>query len=132
MPEKRTLITLTHAPFGRLDGQEALDLALVLAAFDQPVSLALLGDGVYQLTPGQDAEAIGLKTYTRAFAALGDFDIREVIVDADALSERGLKPTDLQRLQHDDDDFNEQDSLVFMQGEALADKLAGFDLHFGF
>lgn len=132
MPEASTLVTLRRAPYGRLDGQEALDLALVMAAFDRPVSLALLGDGVYQLSRNQNSANIGLKTYTRAFAALGDFDIREVIIDLDALTARGLDPSQLQSLEHEDDDFNAHESLIFLQGKALADKLAGFAVHFGF
>ncbi|MDO6462283.1 DsrE family protein [Granulosicoccaceae sp. 1_MG-2023] len=132
MPERRFLLSLSRAPYGHLDGQEGLDLALVLAAFGQNVTVALLDDGVYHLTRGQDSSALGLKPYTRQLPALGDFDIRELIVDRAALQARGLSASQLQAVTHEDDDFNEHDSLLLLEGAALAEKLATFDIHFGF
>jgi tRNA 2-thiouridine synthesizing protein C len=68
---------------------------LIGAAFDQDVSLAFVGDGVYQLTKGQDTKALEVKNFSPTFRALDDYDINKIYVDADALRARGLTEADL-------------------------------------
>ena len=43
-----------HAPHGTIYPLEGLEVVLIGAAFDQDVSMAFIGDGVFQLNKGQD------------------------------------------------------------------------------
>ena len=65
------------------------------AAFDQRVRLVFMDDGVYQLRRGQDTQALGVKDFARAFAALEMYEPERVIVEEASLRERGLSPDDL-------------------------------------
>lgn len=86
----RFLFVFQRTPYGSVAAAEALDLALAAAAFDRPVSLLFLGDGVWQLATGQAPAGIARKDWTRAFGALADFGIEAVFAEAESLAERGL------------------------------------------
>ncbi len=58
--------------------KEALDLAMVTAAFGQSVALLFEGKGVLQLLPDQQPEAVGVKHYAKALQALALYDINDV------------------------------------------------------
>jgi len=55
---KRFLYVNRRAPYGSIYALESLEVVLIGAAFEQDVSLAFLGDGVYQLTKGQDTRGL--------------------------------------------------------------------------
>lgn len=84
------LVTVRHAPYGSSRARSALDVALASAAFEQPVSLLFLGDGVLQLMPEQDSATLGVRNIGRLLASLPLYDIESVYVDADAASRYGL------------------------------------------
>ncbi|KPK18691.1 MAG: sulfur oxidoreductase [Betaproteobacteria bacterium SG8_41] len=92
---KRFLYVNRKAPYGTIYALESLEVVLIGAAFDQDVSLAFVGDGVYQLTKGQDTKALEVKNFSPTFRALDDYDINKIYVDADALRARGLTEADL-------------------------------------
>jgi tRNA 2-thiouridine synthesizing protein C len=81
---KRLLVLIRHSPYGSSLARASLDVALAAAAFDQPVSLLFTGDGVLQLLPGQDSEALGVRNPGRLLASLPLYDIEQVYVDAEA------------------------------------------------
>ena len=87
---KRLLIVVRRAPYGSSLARTALDTALAAAAFDQPVDLLFLGDGVLQLQAGQDTAALGLKNCGRLLASLPLYDIDKVYADAAAVERYGL------------------------------------------
>ena len=60
------------------------------AAFEQDVSLAFLGDGVYQLTKGQDTKGIGIKNHSKTYRALEGYDVEKLYVERESLAARGL------------------------------------------
>jgi tRNA 2-thiouridine synthesizing protein C len=95
MEGKRFLFILRRAPQagGRL--REILDMVLTTAAFEQPVTLLLLDDGVYPLKRGQRPEAAGLPAVATLFEALELYDVRAVLVERESLAERGLAEADL-------------------------------------
>lgn len=95
MNTKRYLIICRRPPYGESYAREALDAALATAAFDQPIALLFLGDGVTQLLGGHDSAAIGEKSFEKQLSALPLYDINKLYVDADALQQRGLKTSDL-------------------------------------
>jgi tRNA 2-thiouridine synthesizing protein C len=92
---KRFLYVNRRAPYGTIYALESLEVVLIGAAFDQDVSLAFLGDGVYQLAKGQDTKALAVKNFSPTYRALEDYDITKIYVEKEALVARGLTEADL-------------------------------------
>lgn len=92
---KRFLYVNRRAPYGSIYALESLEVVLIGAAFEQDVSLAFLGDGVYQLAKGQDTKALQVKNFSPTFRALEDYDVTKLYVEQEALEARGLSAADL-------------------------------------
>ena len=45
---------LRHAPHGTIYTYEGLEMILIMAAYEQDLSVVFIGDGVYALKKGQD------------------------------------------------------------------------------
>ncbi len=82
--KKSTLVVLRRSPYGSSLAKASIDVALAAAAFEQPIDLLFLGDGVLQLLPEQDSDLFGVKNIGRQLAALPLYDINSVYVDAEA------------------------------------------------
>ena len=121
-------------PYGTVYALESLEVVLIGAAFDQDVSLAFIGDGVYQLTKGQDTKAIGQKNFSPVFSALGDYEVTKIYIEKESLEERGLTLEDLQHLvwEDEDDDWAERDSIRLVSRAELADVLDDQDVILSF
>lgn len=92
---KKFLYVNRKAPYGTIYALESLEVVLIGAAFEQDVSLAFVGDGVYQLTKGQDTKGLEVKNFSPAFRALEDYDVTKLYVDDASLAARGLTAEDL-------------------------------------
>jgi len=92
---KRFLYVNRKAPHGSIYALESLEVVLIGAAFEQDVSLAFVGDGVYQLAKGQDTKALEAKNFSPTFRALEDYDVTKLYVEQEALEARGLSASDL-------------------------------------
>jgi tRNA 2-thiouridine synthesizing protein C len=92
---KKFLYVNRRAPYGTIYAHESLEVVLIGAAFEQDVSLAFLGDGVYQLAKGQDTKALAIKNFSPTFRALEDYDVSKLYVEREALEARGLTDADL-------------------------------------
>jgi len=92
---KKFLYVNRKAPYGTIYALESLEVVLIGAAFEQDVSLAFVGDGVYQLARGQDTKALEVKNFSPTYRALEDYDVTKLYVDGDSLAERGLTAEDL-------------------------------------
>ena len=92
---KKFLYVNRKAPYGTIYALESLEVALIGAAFEQDVSLAFVGDGIYQLTKGQDTKGLEMKNFSPTFRALEDYDITKLYVEKEALQARGLSEADL-------------------------------------
>jgi len=92
---KKFLYVNRRAPYGTIYALESLEVVLIGAAFEQDVSLAFLGDGVFQLARGQDTKAAGMKNFSPTFRALEDYDVTKLYVDEESLRARGLSAEDL-------------------------------------
>ena len=121
-------------PYGTVYALESLEVVLIGAAFDQDVSLAFIGDGVYQLTKGQDTKAIGQKNFSPVYGALGDYEVTKIYIEKESLEERGLTLDDLQHLvwEDEDDDYAEKDSIRLVSRAELADVLDDQDVLLSF
>lgn len=56
---KKIMHVLRHAPHGTIYTYEGLEMILIMAAYEQDLSVVFIGDGVYALKKGQDTTAIG-------------------------------------------------------------------------
>lgn len=87
---KETLVVVRRSPYGSSLARSALDAALALAAFDQPVKLLFLGEGVLQLVPEQDTQGTGAKNVSKLLASLPLYDIETVYSDMASAQRYGV------------------------------------------
>ena len=134
MSVKKFMYINRKAPYGTVYALESLEVVLIGAAFDQDVSLAFIGDGVYQLTNGQNTEAIGQKNFSPTYAALGDYDVNKIYVEKESLEARGLTIDDLQHLtwEDEDEDWAEKDSIQVVTAAELAELMDQQDVVLSF
>ena len=86
---------MRQAPHGTIYTYEGLEMILIMAAYDQDISVAFIDDGVYALKKGQDTEGIEIKGFSKTFGALESYDVEKLYVDQISLEERGLTENDL-------------------------------------
>lgn len=122
------------APYGTVYALESLEVVLIGAAFEQNVKLIFMDDGVFQLTNGQDPEGIGMKNFSKTYAALGDYEVNQIYIDQQSLDDRGLTIDDLQALvyEDEDDDWNEKSSIHLVNREQLSDIIESADVLLNF
>ncbi len=89
---KSLLVISRQAPWAGPSAREALDIVLAGGAFDLPIGLLFMDDGVFQLAPHQSAKAVQQKDLSANLQALGLFGIEEVFACSHSLGERGLTP----------------------------------------
>ena len=92
---KSLLIISRQAPWNGPSAREALDIALAGGAFDLPLGMLFLDDGVFQLLAGQQPSALQQKDLAANLQALPLFGVEELYVSARSLSERGLDEVQL-------------------------------------
>ena len=89
---KSLLIISRQPPWSGPAAREALDIALAGGAFDLPIGMLFLDDGVFQLIAGQKPGQLQQKDLGANLQALGLFGIEQLFACADSVSARGLKP----------------------------------------
>ena len=95
---KKSIVTnviIHSAPFVSIEGKEALDLALVCAAFDHSVQLIFMDCGVFHLIKAQDDKFIDDKNHDKQLKSLEYYDISSIYVDRWSLDENSLPLDDL-------------------------------------
>ncbi len=135
MSNTKTFVYINRkAPYGSVYALESLEVVLIGAAFEQNVKLVFMDDGVFQLTNKQNPDDIGMKNFSKTYAALGDYDISQIYVDQQSLEERGLSVDDLQALvyEDEDDDWAEKSSIHLVNREELADVIESADILLNF
>lgn len=110
--DKLTAILNAKAPYSNNAGKDALDIALIFGSFEQPTSLFFQGDGVWQLMQGQNGTIISVKDYLKTFSAFEFYDLENIYVCQESLTQRGLTT-----------DFHIEQVQVLAK-EEFADKLA--------
>ncbi len=132
--QKKFMYINRRAPYGTIYALEGLEVALIGAAFDQEVSMAFIGDGVFQLKSGQDSGDLGMKNFSPVYRALGDYDITHLYVERESLDERGLALEDLMPLTWEDeaDDWIEKSSIHLIGRAELIDLLEAQDVILNF
>lgn len=89
MPESLLIIS-RQAPWSGVGARETLDIVLAGGAFDLPIGLLFMDDGVFQLAPGQNAKAVQQKDLTANLQALELFGVEDVFACSHSAQERGL------------------------------------------
>ncbi|QBL09291.1 sulfurtransferase complex subunit TusC [Rheinheimera sp. D18] len=92
---RNILVLQRHSPFSSSNGREALDMALALAAVEYSVSILFCADAVFQLLPIVEHADFKLKIYPRSFKLFNLYDIEQVYVCQQSLSERGISLSQL-------------------------------------
>ncbi len=92
---RKYLFILRRLPHSGNHVQEALDLILTTAAFDQEVSVLFADDGVLQLKKRQNPAVLGLNDTAAVFGALEIYDVHALYVEIESLQARGLDTDDL-------------------------------------
>ena len=96
---KSMLIVSRQAPWSGPGAREALDIVLAGGAFDLPIGLLFLDDGVLQLAAGQNAKALQQKDLSANLQALPMFGVEELFYCADSARTRGLGNLSLDEAQ---------------------------------
>jgi len=91
---KKIMHVMRRAPHGTIYSYEGLEMILVMAAFEQDITVTFIDDGVYTLVKGQDTEGIGIKGFANTFRALDGYDVEKLYVDKTSMEERGLTEDD--------------------------------------
>lgn len=84
------LIISRQSPWSGPSAREALDIALAGGAFDLPIGLLFLDDGVFQLSQAQQPVQLQQKDLSANLKALPMFGVEALYVSARSLEERGL------------------------------------------
>ncbi|MYM61522.1 sulfurtransferase complex subunit TusC [Vibrio sp. OCN044] len=83
------------APHGCASGREGVDALLAASAYCENIRVIFIGDGVYQLLASQQTQNILSKDYAPMFKLFELYDIEQVFVCCDSLTERGVQQADL-------------------------------------
>ena len=87
---KNILVIQRTAPYGSSLAREGLDYVLTSAAYDQNIQMLFMADGVFQLVKTQDSSDIQLKSHLGAMEVLPLYDIEDLYVIQEDLTERNL------------------------------------------
>lgn len=85
------LVISRQAPWSGPGAREALDIVLAGGAYDLPIGLLFLDDGVFQLLPDQNAKALQQKDLTANLKALSMFGVEDIYACGTSLIERGIQ-----------------------------------------
>ena len=94
--ETQTFTILARTPpYGSNRSSLLLDIALTSSIFDHNTNYVFMGDGVFQLLKGQDADQIKSKTLGKALKALSLYGIDNIFIQESSLEERSIAQEDL-------------------------------------
>lgn len=88
---KSVLLISRQAPWAGIAASEALDIALAAGAFDLPLSILFMDDGVLQLLAQQQPQKLEQKDVSANLQALPMFGIEQLYVAQSCLTLRGLE-----------------------------------------
>ncbi|PMP06091.1 sulfurtransferase TusC [Vibrio breoganii] len=113
---KKITFVFTSTPHSTAQGREGLDAILATSAYSENLQLVFVGDGVSQLLKQQQPQSILSRDYISAFRLLDLYEVEEVYVCSESLSELGFTQQEL---------FLDAELL---DSEGIAHKLAASDV----
>ena len=84
------LYIFSEPPHGRINAQEGLDALLMGTAFSE-CSVLFLDEGLMQLLPGQQTDALGSKDFARSYGAIKDYGVKGIYCNEKGLKQYGLR-----------------------------------------
>ena len=105
----KLMIVVRKAPHGTIYVQEAIEVMFIMASFDMDLSIVFLDDGVNAIKKGQDTKELGIKGFSASLGALADWDVKNVYIDAQSMTDRNISEDDLISIGEDD----ETDEIVY-------------------
>lgn len=87
---RRMLFVINQSPQAGPAARERLDQVLMALAFDQEVRVVFVADGVWQLMSGQAPGG-----FAAGYKSLALYGVAAVLVEREALAERGIDAADL-------------------------------------
>lgn len=91
---KKVMFVMRRAPHGTIYSYEGLETVLVMAAYEQDLSMVFIGDGVFALVKTQNTDELGIKGFVKTYGVLDDYDVKKIYVDKQSMEERGLTTDD--------------------------------------
>ncbi|MFG1174884.1 sulfurtransferase complex subunit TusC [Erwiniaceae bacterium CAU 1747] len=86
----RIAFVFSQSPHGSSAGREGLDAVLATSALSDEIALFFISDGVFQLTAGQQPQAILARNYIATFGVLPLYDVEQCYICSASLAERGM------------------------------------------
>lgn len=91
---KKIMHVMRRAPHGTIYTYEGLEMILIMAAYEQDITVVFIDDGLFALLKNQETEEIGIKGFANTFRALDGYDVEKLFVDRHSMEERGLSTDD--------------------------------------
>lgn len=98
-----TLVHIISSPYQGLAAKEGLELAMVLATFEQQVELAFSGAGIALLYQNQSPQTEHGKALYKLLPSLEFYDIDKLYLPAEALKDKRLDINPLASAINDDE-----------------------------
>ena len=85
------MIVFRTAPYGTIYSFEGLENVVMMAAYEQDLTVLFIDDGVLALKKGMDSSTLGIKDFSPTFKALEPvYDVEKIYIDRASLESRGL------------------------------------------
>ena len=92
----KLMIVFRTAPYGSIYSFEGLENVVMMAAYEQDLTVMFIDDGVLALKKGMDSSAMGIKDFSPTFKAMEPvYDVEKIYIDKASLESRGLTLDDL-------------------------------------
>ena len=91
---QKIMHVVRRAPHGTIYSYEGIEMVLIMASYDQDISMAFIDDGVYCLKKDQDTSEIEIKGFMKTLTALDDYDVEKLYVERKSMEDRGLTEDD--------------------------------------
>ena len=92
----KLMVVFRTAPYGSNYSFEGLENVVMMAAYEQDLTVLFIDDGVLAIKKGMDNSATGIKDFSPTFKALEPvYDVEKIFIDRESLESRGLTLDDL-------------------------------------
>ncbi|MHB0866753.1 MAG: sulfurtransferase complex subunit TusC [Thermoleophilia bacterium] len=90
------MVVFRAAPYGSIYAYEGLENVVMMAAYEQDLTVLFMDDGVYSIVKGMDSSTTGIKDFSPTFKALEPvYDVEKIYIDKASMESRGLTMDDL-------------------------------------
>ena len=91
----KLLCIISQPPYRNSHVLEKIETVLVAAVFDFDVSMLFMGEGIWALKDGQNADVLQQRTLSKVLSALPTYEVSQLYVSAEDLATLGLSEADL-------------------------------------